>query len=103
MNQEAKEIAAQIVTHPKTAWLTVFIVNVSEWYIEWLSPIIMALTSVASFAVMIILVRYHWLNTKKLKLEIEIKTSEKNKILELERQLKGVSDRKKERNNGLSK
>lgn len=99
MNEEAKQATIQVITHPKTAWLTVFIVNISEWYIEWMSPIIIALTSILSFIMMILLVRYHWINTNKLKMDIEIQVKKNRKIKELENQLKGVSDRKNERVN----
>lgn len=66
-----KQVTTEIATHPKTAWFTVLLVNVSEWYVDWASPVISALTSIASFIVMVLLVRYHWMNTKHLKLTIE--------------------------------
>ena len=71
MNEEAKQVVSSIVTHPKTAWMTVFFVNLSEWYIEWVSPVIIALTSILSFVIMLLLLKYHWLNTKKLEMEIK--------------------------------
>lgn len=97
LKQAATQAATQIATHPKTAWLTVFIVNMSEWYVEWISPVIVALTSILSFVIMILLVRYHWINTDKLKIDIELQLAKSKKIKALEKQLKGVSDRKQRR------
>jgi len=101
MNSELKQAATQtitqVATHPKTAWLTVFMVNIAEWYVEWVSPVIIALTSILSFVIMILLVRYHWINTDKLKLDIELQIAESKRFKELEKQLQGVSDRKSER------
>lgn len=99
LKQAATQAVTQIATHPKTAWLTVFIVNMSEWYVEWISPVIIALTSMLSFVIMILLVRYHWINTDKLKMDIELQIAESKKIKELKKQIKGVSDRKTEREN----
>ena len=99
LKQAATQAVTQIATHPKTAWLTVFIVNMSEWYVEWISPVIIALTSILSFVIMILLVRYHWINTDKLKMDIELQIAESKKIKALEKQLQGVSDRKHERGN----
>lgn len=97
LKQAVTQAVTQIATHPKTAWLTVFIVNMSEWYVEWISPVIVALTSILSFVIMILLVRYHWINTDKLKMDIELQIAESKKIKSLEKQLQGVSDRKHER------
>lgn len=97
IKQAATQIMTQAATHPKTAWLTVFIINISEWYVEWISPVIIALTSMLSFVIMILLVRYHWLNTDKLKLDIEKQISENERIKELENQIEGLTRRKKER------
>jgi len=99
LKQAATQAVTQVATHPKTAWLTVFIVNMSEWYVEWISPVIVALTSIISFVIMILLVRYHWINTDKLKMDIELQIAESKKIKALEKQLQGVSDRKNERGN----
>ncbi len=97
IKQAATQMMNQAVTHPKTAWLTVFIVNISAWYVEWISPVILASTSILSFVIMILLVRYHWLNTDKLKLDIEKQLAENKKIKELENQIAGLTKRKKER------
>lgn len=97
LKQAATQVITQVATHPKTAWLTVFIVNMSEWYVEWISPVVVALTSILSFVVMILLVRYHWINTDKLKKDIELQIAESKKIKALEKQLQGVSDRKQRR------
>ena len=77
--QAASQIAAEIATHPKTAWFIVFIVNLSEWYVEWLSPVIVAATSILSFGIMVLLFRYHWLNSVKLKMDIEKQKAENRK------------------------
>lgn len=97
MSAEIKQIATQVITHPKTAWLSVFIVNVSEWYIEWISPVIIAMTSILSLIIMILLVRFHLLNTQKLKIDIEKQGEESEKIRELERRITVISERKKPR------
>lgn len=97
IKQAAIQATTQVVTHHKTAWLAVIIVNMSEWYIEWVSPIIIALTSILSFVLLILLVRYHWINTDKLKLDIELQVAESKKIKQLEKQISGMTNRKKER------
>jgi hypothetical protein len=83
MSAEAKQavsqVATEIATHPKTAWLLVFIVNLSEWYVEWMSPVIIAATSILSFGTMVLLFRYHWLNTVKLKMDIDKEKAENRK------------------------
>jgi len=102
MSTELKEAAIQAVTqtatHPKTAWLTVFIVNVSEWYVDWISPVIVALTSILSFVIMLLLVRYHWINTDKLKRDIELQIAESKKIKLTEKQNQGISNKKGDQN-----
>lgn len=72
LSENAKHTAAEIITHPKMAWLTAIIINWATFYVEWISPVVSALTSIGSFALVVLLVRYHLKNSKKLDQDYEI-------------------------------
>jgi len=67
----ANESVISLATSPKTGWLAVLIVNAIEFYVDFVSPVIIALTTILSFVMMILLVRYHWINTRKIKEDLK--------------------------------
>jgi len=60
-----------LATSPKTGWLAVLVINAIEFYVDIVSPVIIALTTILSFVMMILLVRYHWINTRKIKADLK--------------------------------
>ena len=72
LNEEAKHVATEVVTHPKSAWVVTVIANWATFYVEWVSLLVSAMTSIGSFALVILLVRYHLKNSKKLDQDYEI-------------------------------
>ncbi len=79
MLSELKTNAAQVVASTKTAFWVTISAYISEWYVDWGSPLISALTSIAGLIMIIILIRYHLINTKKIQLELK-KQEEQNKL-----------------------
>lgn len=79
MLSDLKTNAAQIVTSTKTAVGVTIGAYISDWYVNWGSPLISALTSIAGLIMIIILIRYHLINTKKIQLELK-KQEEQNKL-----------------------
>ena len=61
-----KDIVQEIVTHPKTSWLTVAMTSFSNWWVDWGSPLVDALASISGLILVLVLIRYHWQNTKKI-------------------------------------
>lgn len=74
-----KEVAQVVITSPKSVAVvtTLTATHLQGWLIDWFNPIIGALTSVASLVVLVIVGRYHWYNTKKVKKENANSDSEK--------------------------
>ena len=72
LSADAKHAATEILAHPKLAWFVTIVINWANMYVQWISPVIDALTSVGSFALIVLLVRYHLKNSKKLDQEYEI-------------------------------
>lgn len=89
MIEEFKIIIIQTLTSLKTVTIEtltniktmgpVLLINFSNWYMEWGSPIINTMTSIGSFFVVILLARYHMVKTKKLELDIEDQLEARNK------------------------
>ena len=77
MFSDIKTNVAQIATSTKTAFWTTIGVYISDWYVEWGNPLISALTSMLGLVMLVILIRYHLLNTKKVQNEIK-EQEEKN-------------------------
>ena len=60
------KILEEIIANPKTSFLAVATTNFSNWWIDWGSPIISAVSSILSIVLLVVLIRYHLQNTKKL-------------------------------------
>lgn len=80
MKEEIKSAAGEMIhqvgTSPKTALAAMFGVNFNAWYVEYGSPILSFLTSIAGLIMIAVLVRYHLMNTKKIQMEIEKQVKE---------------------------
>ena len=70
MKEETRQIGEAIASHPKTAYAVIMLTNISAWWVEWVDPLVDAVTSVLGVVLVSVLIRYHWQNTKKLKKEI---------------------------------
>ncbi|MCP3700372.1 MAG: hypothetical protein GY920_17920 [Aliivibrio sp.] len=70
MREETRQIGEAIASHPKTAYMVIMLTNISAWWVEWVDPLVDAVTSVLGVVLVSVLIRYHWQNTKKLKKEI---------------------------------
>ena len=66
MKEEIKHVVEAVGTHPKTSYLVVFMTNISNWWVDWGSPAVDAITSILGLVLVTVLIRYHWQNTKKL-------------------------------------
>lgn len=77
MFSNIKTNVAQMAASTKTAAGLTVSAYISEWYVDWGSPLISALTSVLGLVMLVILIRYHLLNTKKVQNEIK-EQEEKN-------------------------
>ncbi len=53
------EVTEAVLSNPKTSLLAVMVTNLSNWWIDWGSPIIDATASVLGVVLLIILIRYH--------------------------------------------
>lgn len=60
------EIIEAVISNPKTSLVVVAITNFSNWWIEWGNPLVDAAASILSLVLLIVLIRYHLQNTKKL-------------------------------------
>ena len=60
------QITEAIVSSPKTSFFAVAVTNFSNWWIDWGSPIVSAVTSILGLVLLIILIRYHLQNLKRL-------------------------------------
>lgn len=72
MREEIKQAAETVASHPKSlASAGVIGANwFGAWWLEWGSPIVDAIGSVLAIILAIVLIRYHWLNGKKVRQEI---------------------------------
>lgn len=65
-----KQILSQTMSEIKSLFL-LFFANFASWYVEYASSFITASTQIGSAIVIWLLVRFHYLNGKKLKMEID--------------------------------
>ena len=72
LSADVKHAATEVIAHPKLAWFVTIAINWANMYVQWVSPVIDALTSVGSFALIVLLVRYHLKNSRKLDQDYEI-------------------------------
>lgn len=75
MIQEIKQITIQMMITIKTV-IALSIVSFSAWYVEYANDVITTLTSISSFILIIVLTRYHLINSKKIQLETDLKKIE---------------------------
>jgi len=75
MIQEIKQIMIQMMITIKTV-IALSIVSFSAWYVEYANDVITTLTSISSFILIIVLTRYHLINSKKIQLETDLKKIE---------------------------
>lgn len=98
MSEESKNLATEIVTHPKATvfftWLVSFITNGAAWYVEWAYPIVASLISISSIVLIFTGIRLNITNNKKVKLDIQKIESDNKKLRD---ELRGISDRKEEK------
>ena len=66
MKETARHIGEAIASNPKTSMMVVAMTNLSNWWVEWGSPLVSFTTSILGLVLLIVLIRYHWENTKKL-------------------------------------
>ncbi len=66
MKPETKQIIETIASNPKTSYFAVFITTLETWWIEWGNPLVDAAASILGLVLLIVLIRYHLQNTKKL-------------------------------------
>jgi hypothetical protein len=85
-------------THPKTGVAVIAAVKVNNWWVDWGSELIDQLTSIAGLILVIVLICYHFLQTKKTALEnkdisnkIRIESAENNHELK-EKLRKEIAD-----------
>jgi hypothetical protein len=88
-------------THPKTGVAVIAAVKVNNWWVDWGSELIDQLTSIAGLILVIVLICYHFLQTKKTALEnkdisnkIRIESAENNHELK-EKLRKEIADEAK--------
>ena len=82
LKQIVMETIAETAMHPKTAWLVVAAANTAQLYGDLLAPALDGLVKVLSLFVMAILIRKHWLGTKKIELDIEKQEAENKEMRE---------------------
>lgn len=90
MKEEVSQVVATIAQNPKTAWLTAMVTGASNWALAYLPPIVALVAQIAGLILVCVLIRYHWINTTKQKIEIE-------KMEKLKRELSALSDRKSDK------
>ena len=66
MKESLKQLADVTVSSPKASWLAIAVTNMSNWFVEWGNPLISTGTSILGFILLIVLIRYHWENTKRI-------------------------------------
>lgn len=61
-----REIIETVISDPKTSYFAVFLTNVSNWWVDWGSPIVDAAASLLGIILLVVLIRYHLQKTKEL-------------------------------------
>lgn len=59
-------IVDEIVNNPRTSIATVVTTNFSNWWLEWGSPVVSAMASVLGVILLVVLIRYHLENLRRL-------------------------------------
>ena len=72
------EITEAVISNPKTSLLAVAVTNLSNWWIDWGSPLTSAATSILSIILLIVLIRYHLHNTNAIIKDTEKKGDKKD-------------------------
>lgn len=76
LKQMAGDAAQQVISNPKSATAIGLLANFNTWYVEYGSPILSFLTSLFGLIMIFVLIKYHWVNGKKVQMEIEKQVKE---------------------------
>lgn len=66
MYEDLKHLVTGVVQSPKFAVLIASLSNGVNWLLDNISPVFSTLTSIASFVLVIVLIRFHLANTRKI-------------------------------------
>lgn len=76
LKQMAGETAQQVISNPKSATAIGVLANFNAWYVEYGSAILQFLTSLFGLILILVLIKYHWANGRKVQMEIEKQVKE---------------------------
>ena len=72
MSGEVKQAITEVMNHPKTTGFAALAIQWASYYVDNIAPVIVALTSIGSFTLIILLVLYQLKKNKKIDQDFEL-------------------------------
>lgn len=88
LKQMAGDVAQQAISNPKSATAIGLLANFNAWYVEYGSAILQFLTSLFGLILILVLIKYHWANGRKVQMEI---AKEERENEEAKKKLQNIS------------